>query len=211
MVKDIYDWIAEIMSINPNPVIFELGANIGSDTVRLAKIKASTIHAFEPEPRCDLSGMPGNVIINKMAVCDKNGIATFHMSDSPGHVWTYSSSLLPPKNHLTAHDYVQFERDVQVITVRLDDYCQWNNINSIDLLWMDVQGAEHKVFAGATNILQRTKYIYTEYSDYEMYEGQVRLVKLLDMLDTFDIVDIWSKEPSNVLLKNRTYINKLTK
>jgi len=205
MSINIYEWIDELLASVDNPVIFEIGANTGSDTVKLAAIEGATVHAFEPEPRCDLSGLPGNVSVNRVAVSDSKGTAEFNLSDSPGHVWTYSSSLLKPKNHLTAHKHVQFNRKVTVETIRLDDYCRDHAIGHIDFLWMDVQGAEAKVFAGAPEILKRTRYVYTEYSDDEMYEGQVPLKNLLSMLKTFSVMDVWPKEPSNVLLRNDNY------
>jgi hypothetical protein len=62
--KNIYRWIDELLEGVVNPVIFELGANTGSDTMKFAAIKGATVHAFEPEPRCDLSKMPWNVIVN---------------------------------------------------------------------------------------------------------------------------------------------------
>lgn len=204
-MKNIYDWIHELLLPFDNPVIFEIGANTGSDTVKLAAIEGAMVHAFEPEPRCDLSGLPGNVAVNRVAVSDMKGSAEFNLSDSPGHVWTYSSSLLKPKNHLTAHKHVQFTRKVTVDTIRLDDYCRDHAIDHIDFLWMDVQGAEAKVFAGGSEILKHTRYIYTEYSDDEMYEGQVPLSSLLSMLKTFSVIDVWPKEPSNVLLRNDNY------
>lgn len=199
--REIYSWINELITM-PNPIIFEVGANHGTDTVRLAGIKGATVHAFEPEPRCDLSEMPRNVKVNKVAVSNTKGIAVFNLSDSEGHVWTYSSSLLKPKNHLTAHDYVKFNKTVNVPTIRLDDYCKENKIDYIDFLYMDVQGAEHLVFEGAKEILKKTKYIYTEYSDFEMYTGQKKLEDLLVQLENYFVMDIWETEPSNVLLQN---------
>ena len=166
--KGIHEWIGELIGGIENPVIFEVGANTGSDTVKLASVKGAFVHAFEPEPRCNLSEMPANVAVNKVAVSDQQGEATFNLSDSKGHEWTYSSSLLNPKNHLVVHKHVQFNRQVVVKTVRLDDYCRSKKVKHIDFLWMDVQGAEAKVFAGAAEILKNTRYIYTEYSNDEM-------------------------------------------
>ena len=68
---------------------------------------------------------------------------------------------------------------------------------------MDVQGAEANVFAGATEILKKTKYLYTEYADLELYEGQKPLKHLLDMLKTFEVVQDWNEPVTkNILLRN---------
>lgn len=207
--KEIHQWIQELLKDIKDPVIFECGANTGSDTVKLASIPGATVHAFEPEPRCDLSKMPQNVVVNKLAVSDKTGEATFNMSDAAGHEWTYSSSLLPPKNHLAAHRHVKFVRQVKVKTITLDEYCLANNIDHIDFLWMDVQGAEGKVFEGAEKILRKTRHIYTEYSNEEMYAGQPALPVILEILKVFEVVEIWPVEPSNVLLSNPVFERKI--
>jgi hypothetical protein len=49
----------------------------------------------------------------------------------------------------------------------------------IDSMWVDVQGAEDLVFAGAQETLRCTKYLYTEYCNQELYEGQLNLAQLL--------------------------------
>ncbi len=205
--KEIHEWIGELMHDIKNPVIVEIGSNTGTDTVKLAAIPGSTVYAFEPEPRCDLTKMPLNVAVNQMAVSDATGDAVFNLSDSPGYntpgkMWTYSSSLLKPKNHLKVHPHVRFEKQVKVKTTRLDDYCVEKGISKIDFLWMDTQGAEAKVFTGAAEILKNTRYVYTEYSNSELYEGQKPLDALIKMLKTYEVMDIWPVEPMNVLLKN---------
>lgn len=202
MKKGIYDWINELIFPIVAPVIFEVGASTGTDTVRLAAIRNSLLHVFEPDPRCKFANMPSNVTVNKKAVSNENGTAEFIQSDTKQNLNIYSGSLLEPKNHLTTHKHVAFDNRIQVDTVTLDSYCHRNNIESIDFIYMDVQGAESKVFEGAENILKKTKYIYTEYSDFEMYDGQKPLLDLLKQLKTFIVLDIWSKEPSNVLLMN---------
>ncbi|MGM4884385.1 MULTISPECIES: FkbM family methyltransferase [unclassified Rhizobium] len=68
---------------------------------------------------------------------------------------------------------VRFDRPISVETRRLDDWCGEAGLENIDVIWMDVQGAEADVIAGGNQILSRTRYIYTEYSDQELYEGQL--------------------------------------
>jgi hypothetical protein len=88
-----------------------------------------------------------------------------------------------------------------VPTLRLDDWCGENNIDRIDFIWMDVQGAEGDVIAGASRILKKTRFLYTEYSNNELYEGQLSLKQLLARLPLFDVLATY---PGDVLLKNRT-------
>ena len=65
---------------------------------------------------------------------------------------------------------------------------------------VDVQGAEQDVIAGAPTILQKTRFLYTEYSNNELYEGQLSLKRLLALLPSFEVE---ARYPGDVLLRNR--------
>ena len=139
----------------------------------------------------------------EIAVSDRTGQIDFHMStsdDPSGEGFDQSGSIRRPKNHLIEHDWVKFEKTTTVATSRLDDWCAANGVSQIDFIWMDVQGAEADVIAGAPNILQKTRFLYTEYSNNELYEGQVSLRKLLALLPSFEVV---TRYPGDVLLRNR--------
>jgi hypothetical protein len=76
----------------------------------------------------------------------------------------------------------------------------------IDLIWADVQGAEEDLVPGATDILKRTRYLYTEYSDKEMYRGQTGLSALCDLVPDFEIME---KFRNDVLLRNKIISKQL--
>ena len=53
-----------------------------------------------------------------------------------------------------------------MVTLRLDDYCEFHNIKKIDFLKIDVEGFEHGVLLGAENIIKtRQPVIYYEAQD----------------------------------------------
>jgi hypothetical protein len=58
-----------------------------------------------------------------------------------------------------------------VFTSTLDLWSRSIGLEKIDLLWIDVQGAELLVFKGAEEMLQKTEYIYVEVSEIPLYEG----------------------------------------
>ena len=81
------------------------------------------------------------------------------------------------------------QKKLKIKSVKLDDWANENKINKIDLIWMDVQGAEKDVIEGAENILKQTKYIWTEFGEVD-YDGAMD----------------WS-ETKNILKKNFKLIN----
>ena len=59
-----------------------------------------------------------------------------------------------------------------VKAIRIDTYCAQHGIKSIDLLCMDVQGAELRVLKGLGSVLERVRYIITEIEIKPLYYGQ---------------------------------------
>lgn len=195
---EIRQWIEQRFAMRGTKVFLELGAHQGTDTAWLARIPDVAVHAFEPDPR-NYPTAAGNVIVNRMAVCDQDGRRPFVLSAQGwGREWTYSSSLKRPKNHLL-HYPVTFGDAIEVETVRLDTYCRRHVPGVVDLIWADVQGAEEEMVRGGLETLARTRYLYTEYSDLELYEGQATLAQLLAMLPAFRVIELWD---DNVLLEN---------
>ena len=56
------------------------------------------------------------------------------------------------------------------------------NIPKVDIIWMDLQGAELLALKGLGEKLKTVKYVYTEVSHKEMYSGQVMFKELNDFM-----------------------------
>lgn len=156
-----------------NPVIIDCGAHIGADTVKLAKIKGSSIYAFEAAKEIfnqlkENTRIFENITCFNVALGAEDGTADFHISsgDSDG-----SSSLLAPKQHLTSHPSVHFDTIEKVTVQKLDTWAAENNITKVDMLWLDMQGAEEMTLRASSTILKTVKLIHTEVSTIETYEG----------------------------------------
>lgn len=94
---------------------------------------------------------------------------TLHHCKAPG-----MTSLLEPNPDVLAlfhgfSDWGRVERSEPVDTVRLDDV---EETEGLDLLKIDIQGAELMVFENATKRLAGTLVIHTEVEFLEMYRGQ---------------------------------------
>ena len=193
-----------------SPTILEIGCNNGDDTLALLReMPLVKLYCFEPDPRAirrfkeNLSASLPRVTLTEVAVSDRNGTVDFYAS-SGGEMpegWDQSGSIRKPTGHLTEWPWVKFEKTIAVETCRLDDWRADNGIEDVDFIWMDVQGAEGDVVAGATKTLERTSFLYTEYSDTPNYQGQLSLKELLARLPRFKVM---ARYPGDVLLRNRS-------
>ncbi len=147
-------------------VIFDVGAYVGEVAATYKRIfPRSTIYCFEPFPDsfnslCRLC-RDESIIAHQIAFSDKEGKATFHIN-----VDLSCNSLLPP----TESDFKCYsaksikDGEIQVETNTLDNFCAGAGISCVDILKLDVEGAEVKVLEGASRMLskQAIKIVYSE-------------------------------------------------
>ena len=158
-----------LLSKVKDPLIFDVGANSGQTVLQMLNwFPSSQIHAFEPlvEPYHQLQKRSqdfARVICNQLALSDREGADTYFMNKA----YSLSSGLEEPdslslsamrnthsKDHLADRD--NFQR-LDVVTSTIDTYCSGKGIQNIDLLKIDVQGAESKVLRGAQSLLRNNK------------------------------------------------------
>lgn len=164
-------------------VIFDVGACHALESVEFAKkFKNAKIYTFEANPISyevcldTIKGYDSISVINE-AVNDYNGICKFYPMDKDKTTTTWedgnqgASSLYKANG---AYDfiekYVQYE--IEVPCTRLDTFCEKNGINKIDIIWMDLQGAELKALQSLGSLLETVQIIHTELEMNPMYEGQ---------------------------------------
>ena len=198
-----------------NPVIIEIGSNIGMTTSLFLKtFPEAKIFCFEPDPslvsRFKNNIKNKNVSLFEFAIGNTNGTTAFFRSSGTNALEdrTQSGSIKKPKNHLSQHPDIVFKEKISVPIIRLDDWFKDQNIDEVDFIWADVQGAEEDLILGATEVLKKTKYFYTEYSNLEDYEGQISLKKISLLLNNFFIHRIFSYD---VLMVNNNLITFVKK
>jgi FkbM family methyltransferase len=157
-----------------NPVILDVGAHTGTDTVELARIwPKGHLIAIEAVPflyehLIKNTRNESNVSCYQFALSDKCGRAKFYVSSGSGDS---SSSILAPKEHLIYHPTVLFKDVIEVETMTLDQWAKENGISHIDFMWLDMQGHELAMLKACPEILKTVNVIYTEVSYLEVYAG----------------------------------------
>ena len=143
--------------LQPGMTFFDVGANIGLFSLAAGeKLREyrSALYAFEP---CALTytNLKANLLKNKLTAVQAIHAA---LSDQTGEANLYiNASLKDALNSLEDPSYSDAEvvgREV-VQTITLDDFVVRENIARVDVMKVDVEGAELQVFRGGRKLLER--------------------------------------------------------
>lgn len=164
-------------------VIFDVGACHALESVELSKkYPNAKVYTFEANPVSynvcleNTEGYDSITVINE-AVNDYDGLCKFYPMDKEKTITTWedgnqgASSLYRANGQYDfIEKYVQYE--IEVPCTRLDTFCERNDIDKIDIIWMDLQGAELKALQSLGSLLDTVQIIHTELEMNPMYEGQ---------------------------------------
>lgn len=123
-----------------------------------------TIYGFDAdeeaaaEANLDLAvrQVPWQEIHVPIGLSNQEGEATLYVTKAP-----MCTSLYPPNEPFLARfanlpELVNLDFKVEIETTTLDTFCAAENVEALDFLQIDVQGADLNVLQGATNLLQRS-------------------------------------------------------
>ena len=152
-----FEWVAQYLHREPT-VIIDAGCYDGTDAIAFKEEwPAAEVHAFEACPdnfaRMQMLGLAAASGVNTYhaAVCDHEDGCEFNSNTDTNQVAHFgqSGSILAPTPKLIATwPSIAFKAPRRVPSVRLDLFCQREQIDVIDVLHMDVQGAEYFVLLG---------------------------------------------------------------
>lgn len=179
------DKIASLLKKNSNiniTNIFEIGANLGQDAENLRalfKLGHKDVFVFEPHP--DLFNrliQRYNFNAYNLAIGDKTAVIDFNFVKQT----TLNSGVSSARKHKTLNEDLFFTQKTQLLTLK--DFVESNNIKSIDLLKIDVEGCTYEVISGAGDFINNIKVIQLESELNEVWEGQVTFHLVVDFLSS---------------------------
>ena len=143
--------LLEAMATLSPRTVFDVGANVGDWSLVAAQLMPTAhIHCFELSPRTWrtlAARVQGErFTVNNSGMGDRDGTIEFKDYGENSTVNTILSNA-------TYHDHRQTAVVSQATIVTGDTYCSEHGIDAIDLLKIDVEGADHLVLAGFERLL----------------------------------------------------------
>ena len=138
--------------VKPRMSVIDIGAHIGYYTLLAAKLvgESGKVYAFEPEPD-NYSILTSNILANNY----ENIIATQSaVSDQIGSTHIYLTALDSGRHSIYRHGLPELGV-AQVNTTTLDSFLGLEGWPHIDVMKMDVEGAEIAVFNGMSELMER--------------------------------------------------------
>ncbi len=178
--------------VTNNSIVIDIGANIGAHTLPMAKLvgKKGKVYAIEPT-KYAYSKLTKNLLINKsLSKRVQSDQIMLINNDGKGKVkdlyssWPLSVRSKDEKRHSVHQGVLRTISGAGEVT--LDDYVSMNNITSLDLIKLDVDGNELDVLSGAENVLTKMKPVIIMELAPEQYDNQSDFIKVVEMLVSFD-------------------------
>ena len=187
------------ISQNNVNIIFELGSRDLIDGIQMLNYyrKTNKLYSFECNPTCvekcialykTLSDtVKDKVDIVTKAVSLENGPISFMMVDENLMDNCGASSIyeIDFSNRIKSdpdRNRNPVQKKITVDSIRLDTFCNNNNIKNIDLIAMDLQGYELNALKSLGLLLQNVKYIITETCIQSTYKEGCNFKELYEFL-----------------------------
>jgi len=171
--------------------IFDIGAYVGDIALKYNQLfPRSTIFCFEPFPDSysklekNTSSFKNIITINK-GLSEHEGYSEFQINSSAPTNSIFKTDKLSElrwgKGLLETIDTIEVEMTT------IDSFVKTESIDKIDILKMDVQGAEYMVLNGAKNTLKKgiVNMIYTEIILVPTYEGQIPFEETIKLIKSY--------------------------
>jgi FkbM family methyltransferase len=143
-------------------LVFDVGANIGFTAINMAKVinGGGEVHAFEPDPY-NFKRLQENVDLNpSIPIVLQN----YGFGQEDGKL---KLTVVTPDNRGGNRLVCVPGKDYSLVDITtIDLYCDEHQIQSIDLIKIDVEGFEYNVLRGATKLIAHSKpHLFIEIDD----------------------------------------------
>lgn len=168
-----FKYYQHFYKVKSEDVVLDAGANCGHLSLYYSKLvgKNGKIYAFEPDT-INIERLNKNIQLNKelennikmesLLLWNENKMVDFYEAGTVG-----SSAVWIPDR----------DKCVKKEAVRIDDWVQKNNINKLDFIKMDIEGAEIEALEGCTKTIQNLSPNFA-IASYHIVNGEQTYIKV---------------------------------
>jgi len=173
--------------LKPGMLFFDIGANLGQYTLLAAKRVGTEgqVHSFEPcnrmfaemEFNVKLNELSNICVLNKTALSNKVGTAKLSRYEAGSEVYGSLGAQYQSDTPIIDHEVVK--------TTTLDTYVEEKGIDRIDLIKMDIEGAELLALQGSEHTLSKSiaPAIVLEMADFNTVGFGYQAIEIWDYLE----------------------------
>lgn len=158
--------------LGPGSIVIDVGANIGVFSHKMIKRFGCRCYAIEASPEVYASIQPDKLLRTfNLAICRKSGPVKFHMSENP----EASSIIKQDDNNIV--------KTFEVPGKHLEEFCADLDLGFVDVLKLDIEGAEIEVIDSCSNeFLKKILQITIEFHDFCGITHPAELKRILGRL-----------------------------
>lgn len=151
------------------PIIIDCGANVGLSSMFFHnEFPNAKIYAFEADPKIF------RYLENNISKCNCSNVKVFNQA-----VWIEDGKVNLSSEGADSGSIVYNEKSISVKSFRFSDYLE--KFDKIDMLKMDIEGAEFDVLMDCSNQLSRIQNIFIEFHSH--IKDEQKLSNILDLLE----------------------------
>lgn len=137
--------------LRPGMTVVDVGANVGFYTSQFSRLvgERGSVYAFEPDPFC------GAILDRRFRRLTTANVRVEHaaLGEAAGSVTLYCSLRDRAESRVHPFDPAVPVEEVRVRALRLDDFCRDRGLDRLDVVKIDVEGAEVAVLRGMRGLM----------------------------------------------------------
>lgn len=168
-----FNYYQHFYKVKANDVVLDAGANCGHLSIFFSKLvgKGGLVYALEPDQfnierinnNMELNpGLSDNIRIEELLLWDENKMIDFYEAGTVG-----SSAVWIP----------DAEKCVKKEAVRIDDWVLKNNIQKLNFIKMDIEGAEIEALDGCVTTIEKLQPNFA-IASYHIVNGEATYIKV---------------------------------